>query len=1206
MWDIARRLGFSSGLVLEPSSGTGNFFGLAPKDITPRFVGVEFDSLTARIAQALYPQATVLHSGFQKVALPDDTFDLAIGNPPFGSESLRFQFKPELNGSSIHNQFFRASMDAVKPGGLQIMVVSRYLLDAQDSTTRAALARSAELVGAIRLPDTAFQENARTEVVTDVLILRKLTRAEQADMEAVFAAARSKPEKTADKERERQALAARMPEWIETTEVKDPLGGEPMRVNQYFADNKAMILGTLERSGSMRYENDITVRLDKGTDLGKMMQDAISRLPADLIDSSDTPLAATEKRFKDLSDALRIALEGHEPGSIAFEKDGTLIEVVERETSGGTFELMKRPLTAASPWSSRLSIDGDGNWYEVVVMTDDEGKPVKRKNAQGQATKFNMTEKVVYGAAENVPASLRLGEAKFERLVKLVKLRDLLKEQLSLEAENAETAPMEENRRELNAAYDAFVEAHGYISEDKNAALVSEMPDGALVNALEMSFRPEITPAKAKRMGEQPRKAEATKAAILSQRVVVPYSPPDKASSPADALVIALSESGTVDMGRIAGLLGTDEDGAIKALHTDQANPLIFHDPESNRWETRDQYLSGQVKRKLIAARAANLDRNISALEAVQPAPWGADQVTAILGSTWVPTPVYEDFIKHLTGEPGRVRFQQATNSFDVTAPNTAKGNEWKTDDATLSYLLQQTMNSAPIRLTWTDSEGKTHFKQEESALAAMKAKQIAAEFQDWVFADGKRRGDLVELFNEKFNTRVTRQHDGSHLLLPGKVPDMVISLRRHQKNAVWRGIIERFMLLDHVVGAGKTFTAIARAMERRRMGLSKKPMIVVPNHMVEQFTIDIYRLYPGAKVLAAGKKDFEKKNRRRLFAKIATGDWDIVVVPHSSFKFIAISPEAEERYLDAEITKAHEAVKEAEEQAIEDGHEGWRKPFNVKQAEALVEKLEARRDKLKHDNADRLLTFEQLGVDDLTVDEAHEFKNLYYSSKATDIRGMGNKSGSEKAYDLYQKVRVLRDSPTGTVTFMTGTPISNSAVEMYTVLRYLAAAELDELGLDHFDSWRAQYVDASEAWEPTESGGLKQVKRLGRTWSNMRSLMELYYSVTDAVSMEDIKQWYAEDNSGQAFPVPGVKGNERARVIVQPTEATKEALKDIISGFDGLDAIEDVKERNAERLRLMDRARKVSVDVRCLNQGYTEPEKGGKVWRVAQDDKRI
>jgi N12 class adenine-specific DNA methylase len=1204
MWGAVQRMGFKNGIVLEPSVGTGNFVGMTPEGVNPRFVGVEYDSLTARIATALYPQSAVLHSGFQKLAIPDGAFDLAIGNPPFGSESLSFQYKPELKGLSIHNQFFIASMDALKPGGVQAMVVSRYLMDAQDSTARLELAQRAKLLGAVRLPDTAFKENARTEVVTDIIFLQKLTPEEQRSMKDAVQALRSRPEKNADDERARLDLAAQVPEWVNTIKLADPLGGEDMVVNRYFAENRHMVVGVLERSGSMRGSSDITVRF-AGKDFDAQLNEALQRLPRDII-KNETPLEAIEKRHTDLVGSLQIGLEGLEHGSIVFNRNGQIEEVIERETPEGGYEFLRRPLNPDASWSDRLIMGADGKWFTVDDQLDAEGNKVKLVDASGKETKRNAKVRNTFESEADIPATMRLGQSRYERLVSLIGIRDLLKRQIILETEDSPAADMDSNREKLNKAYDDFVSKHGLLNSPKNEGLISDMPDGALIVALENNYKPTISKERAKKLGELPREESADKAPILSKRVVIPYEPPSKAASPADALIVTMAESGQVDLDRLAALLGTDHDGVIKLLHNDMTEPLIFFDPELKSWQTRDQYLSGQVKRKLLAAQETGVEKNIAALEAVQPEPWTADKVTAIISGTWIPVDVYESFIEHLTGERGKVVFSAITNSFSADVPNTAKAADYKTAHTDLPYLLNQMLNSMSIKATTKDADGNTIFLADETALANMNVKRIHEEFSDWVFADGDRRRRLVDIFNEKFNVRVQRQYDGSHLFLPGKVPDIIISMRRHQKNAIWRGIQERFTLYDHAVGAGKTFTAIARAMERRRMGLSRKPMIVVPNHMVEQFASDVYRLYPGAKMLAAGKKDFDTQNRRRLFAKIATGDWDIVIVPHSSFKFISISPEAEERYLEKEIQLAKDAIAEAEEQAAEDGHTGWRKPFNVKQAEALAEKLETRMAGLKAKKHDRLLTFEQLGVDDLTVDEAHEFKNLFYSSRMSGVRGMGDRSGSEKAYDLYQKVRVLRDSPTGSVTFMTGTPISNSAVEMYTMMRYLAADELKEQGLEHFDAWRAQYVDASTAWEPTESGRLKEVTRLGRSWSNMRSLMDLYYSFTDAVSIEDIQRWYEEDNNGQHFPIPKVKGGTRTKVIVQPTQAQKDLLQGILDGFDGLDSIENPNERNAARLRLMDRARKVSLDARAVDPSLDTKEVGGKLQVVSEQAKRI
>lgn len=1206
MWDMVRRLGYRGGLVLESSMGSGNFLGLAPKDMPNRFVGVEYDSLTARIGQALYPQATVLHSGFQKVPVADNAFMLNIGNPPFGSESLRFQFKPELQGVSIHNQFFRAGMDALRPGGIQAMVVSRFLMDAQDKSSRLALAAQARLVAAIRLPDTAFKENARTEVVTDILIFQKMDAGDQAAMQAAIT---EYNKLKANKKGADAAAAALVPSWVETVKVPDPLGGEAMNVNAYFAENPANVLGVMERSGSMQHGADITVRLDNPAELGELLRAAVQRLPEGIQNFQQDLLDATAARHKSMSDALRIAVANEEAGHIKASPDGKLQRVIERETPEGDFEFAYQEIDENSPWHESLSQNAEGQWYSMEPVLDEQGKNVKAMNAKGEATRKNLYERKVYAKPEDVPEKLRLGKLGMKRLSGLVGLRDLLKRQLVLETADAVPAMMEGNRKSLAAAYEAFVKANGPVGRATNMKLAMTMPDGGLIAALEVDYQPERTAEQAARSGLEAQKEKATPAPILRERVVPKYEPATKAASPSDALAITLAESGRVDMDRIASLLDMSPEQAGEALQQG-ADPLVFKDPETGLWETADAYLSGMVKRKLNAARAAGMTKNAQALEKVIPADWTAENVAVTMGATWVPPEIYADFVRHLVGGKARVSFSALTNSFSVSvdgAERTSMSN-WSSEGAPADYIITRILNSKAVTVTARDADGNTFIDKERTALAGLKAREIEAEFGDWVFKNGERRQRLVDVFNEKFNTRVVRQFNGQHLQLPGKVPDAILKMRRHQMNAIWRGIYERFMLVDHAVGAGKTFTAIARAMERRRMGLSRKPMVAVPNHLVEQWAADVYRLYPGAKVLAAGKKDFEAKRRRRLFGKIATGDWDIVIVPHSSFGFIGIAPETESRYLELEMAQAQAAIEDAWEQAREDGTDnGRRKPFNVKEAERLAEKIQARMDRLAEGVRDRLLTFEQLGVDDLTVDEAHEFKNLYYSSNLTGVRGMGDKTGSRKANDLYNKVRVLREQPTGSVTFLTGTPISNSAVEMFTMLRYLAADALDEMGLSHFDAFRAQFVEATPAFEPTESGRLKQVTRLGRTWSNMRSLMDLYYQVTDAVSLDDIKRFYAEDNPGREFPVPKVAGGkDRNLVAIKPTPAQEQGLKDVMDGFDGLDGIEDPYERNAERLRLMDRARKLSLDIRAVDPRSTSTEEGGKLQVVSENLKRI
>jgi N12 class adenine-specific DNA methylase/predicted RNA methylase len=1189
MWSAARRLGFTGGLALESSMGTGNFLGLMPDALVgnTRFVGVEYDPLTSQIGQQLYPNETVLNAGFQEVPLPENVFDLAIGNPPFGDQSLTFQFKPELRGVSIHNQFIRAALDAVKPGGLSIQVVSRYLMDKVDPSDRIALARKAKLVGAVRLPDTAFKENARTEVVTDVLFFQKLTAEEQAEVE-----------KLKDQE---------LPSWTRVTKVKDPLGGEDITVNDHYRRQPDMVLGTLERSGTMAHGADVTVRANTDTTLAAQLEQAIARLPAGIAMRPNEAVQRSLERYQSLSDSLRIGASGQERGAIVLE-DGKLVQVVERETPEGDHELTRRELTSTSPWSDTLLQDATGRWYTLEVATDADGKPVKAVGKDGKATKRNTFTRKFYEKESDISAGLLLGDTRRARLEDMVRLRDLFVRQINLETQDAGELAMETNRQALAKAYKAFTDRHGWVNDPANAALVANMPDGALILALETSYRPAITPAKAKALGEAVRGAIAAPAPILTRRVIPKYEPATKADSPADALAISLGETGRVDMARMASLLGTDEAGVVQALFEEPAAPLIFQDPETGAWEPASSYLSGNVRRKFIAAKSAGYAKNAAALERVQPEAWTAEQVTALLGSTWTPPQVYSDFFQHMTGTAPRITYSATTNAFSVIGARSseAKNSEWGAEGMRVEEIIDALINTRPIRV-YDRTEDGPRLNPEKTSLAQLKAKQIETEYADWVFADGERRRQLVDVFNEKFNTLVTRQYDGSHLVLPGKVPEAIIRMRRHQMNGIWRGVWEKAILYDHVVGAGKTFTAIARIMERRRMGLSKKPMIAVPNHLVEEWAAQAYRLYPGAKILAATKADFERSRRRKLFAKIASGDWDMVIVAHSSFGFIGIAPETEQRYLQQELDAAEQAVKDAEAAAAESGQAGFRKPFGVKEAERLRDRITARMERIKGGSKkDRLLTFEQMGIDDLTVDEAHEFKNLFYSSRLTDVKGMGNKTGSQKAFDLYNKVRLLQESPSGSIAFLTGTPISNSAVEMYSMMRYLIPEQLAELGLQHFDAWRAQYVSTDPGWEANETGRLQEVNRLGRTWSNMRSLMELYHSFTDSVSNDDIKKAYAEDHGGAEFPLPKVKGGDRQSIIIDPTPAQQSELERVIVGFDSLPNVTDPYERNIKRLRLMDRARKLSLDVRAASPGSASLETGGKLEVLSDNVKRL
>lgn len=1195
IWDGVQRLGFAGGAVLEPSVGTGNFLGLMPQELRgkSKVLAVEYDSLTARIAKQLYPNASVLHSGIQAVPLPRDYFSLAIGNPPFGNESLFFRYNRDVNQKTIHNQFFQASMDSVAEGGLLAMVVSHFLMDSADATNRLEMAWRAEFVDGIRLPDTAFKENARTEVVTDILFFRKRSAAEAADARTVVDAIRA-GKAVKDGTFVHDRIRREIEGWTNAVPWRGAPGTEStFSVNEYFMRNPAMVIGKIDATGTMYGSGSaLNVTLDDPAQFRPMLDRAIQRLPQ--VPARDRQANTSLASFEAMADAMRLAVDRVEVGAVTQAKDGTLKTVVSIDAGPGQPTLMREiPLTEHTPFNTDYSFNADGTWERTEDAVGEDGKPLKVVT-EGRATKRNQKVTTKYDRAEDIPERHKWGSKRISMLKDMLPIRDLVKAQLTLEMQDSPVRMIEANRAKLNKAYDAFVKTHGLLHSSAVEKIAMTMPDGGLALSVEENVGTDKEPS-------------YQKAAIMSRRVTSPPQRAEKAATPADAIAVSLSETGRLDMERITELLGEDAEKALTA----GPNPLAFFDPEAERWETADAYLSGLVRRKLHAAEHAGLDANIKALKEVIPADWTAAQITPNLGSAWIPTDVYADFVKWLGYSIAHVQYVPLTNSFSVDAGGKPKP-QWSTSGRAweAGEIVERLLNSQSLKVTYRDQDDRTIVDEEATAESQAKGNEIFNEFLDWAYRDDDRRTRLVSIFNEKFNTRVLRQRDGSHLQLPGKVPDQIVKLRRHQVNAIWRGITDPVVLYDHVVGAGKTFVAIARIMERRRMGLTRKAMVVVPNHLVGQWAADVTKLYPAAKVLAATKADFERKNRRRLFARIGSGDFDMVIIGHSSFGFVDMDTATEERFLMEELQEAQDAIRAAQEQAAENGEGGRFRPFGVAEAERLAAKLETRLEKLREGKRDRLLTFEEMGIDDLTIDEAHEFKNLAYSSRLTGVSGMGNKTGSKKAMDLHLKLRSLRERPGSSVAFLTGTPISNSVAEMYLLLKNLAPRELKELGIDNFDAWRSMFVSYASAWEPTEAGGMKEVTRLGREWMNMRSLMDLYYSVTDAVTLQDLKAVFAEENPGKKFPVPDVlsmrqgKG-DRLEQTIQPTPEQRRILRDIVAGFEELPQL-DVRERAAQRFRLMDQGRKVSLDARAIDPSIQVKDGTGKIGAVVKNVARI
>ncbi|KQT54617.1 hypothetical protein ASG43_03255 [Aureimonas sp. Leaf454] len=1099
VWRAAQRLGFKKGRVLEPSVGVGNFLGLRPDGVDARFTAVEYDDTTAAIAKALYGASDVHHQGFQDFTAPDGYFDLAIGNPPFGSQKLFDPKRAHLNNFSIHNMFFAKSVDLLRPDGVLAMVVSNSFLDAVvKDKARRYIAGKAEFLGAIRLPNDAFAKNAGTEVTTDIVFLRKLKDGEATTGES----------------------------WTDTAYVPDPLGGEDMPLNEYFVRNPDMMLGTFQRSGSMYRAGTTALIAKEGVDMEAALDAAISKLPRDVM-GDWTNEAVERSRAAQVDKTVKV-------GSMFLDEKG-----------------------------------------DVAVRGENFGTEARVESA-------GLTGKAL------------------ERAKGLIQIRDALTELRGLQlSDTANGRFLDEARAELNRAYDAFVKANGPISMDSNRRVFGEDPTWPQLAALEDNFDKGITPDAAKKTGETPRKPSAKKAAIFSKRTQSPYSPPTSAANAKDALTAALSVSGRVDMDFMSRLTNRSE-----ASLFDELSGLLFKTPDGSL-VTREDYLSGNVKAKLAAAREAakrdpSLAGNVSALEAVQPTDIEAADIDVKPGAHWVPGKYVADFINHITGAGGATAIYSRLSgqwSVQLGRVTEAAQVQYGTKDADVASTLRAALEQRAVQIFDQIDRDTRVLNQEKSEAATEKSRRIADEWRRWIWSDDARRRDLAALYNDQFNTTIPREYDGSHLTFPGKVGDDILKLRPHQANAVWRIVQGGTTLLDHVVGAGKTFTIVAAAMELRRTGFARKPMLVVPNHLVGQWAEDFLRLYPGARVLAATKKDFEAGNRKRLFARVSSGDWDAVIVAHSSFSKVALDADFQKEFFEEQMADIDDAIREMK--ASSAGEKGDDR--TVKQAEKQREALKEKLKRLSESGAkDDNLTFGELGVDALFVDEAHEFKNLAFITKQRGVMGLGNPTGSQKAMDMFMKTQfLLRRNGGRNVVHATGTPISNTMAEMYTVGRYLDHADMRERGVVHFDAWARQFGEVVTDWEISPSGKYKLTARFAK-FVNMPELMQRYGTFADVINRDDINRQLK--SQGKKLPIPKIKGGKPQNIIVPRSPDQASFIGVPAKDADGNDTENYPKgslvwrtenmpkrpEKGADNmLKIMGDARKAALDMRLVDGGY-------------------
>lgn len=986
-------LGFEKGKILEPAMGIGNFFGVMPENMRgSELHGVELDDLTGRIAKQLYPDADIQIKGFEKTAFANDSFDVVIGNVPFGNYKVNDK-DYNKNNFLIHDYFIAKSLDNVHPGGVVAVITSKGTMDKENDDIRKYIAQRAELLGAIRLPDTAFKANAGTEVVSDILFLQKRERPIEID-----------PDKEG---------------W-----VKLGVSADGFDVNNYFAEHPEMVIGDFKEV-SGRFGNEVTVKLDDPSMMKSLLSEAVQNI------KGEYKAAAVQKTSEINADVI--------------------------------------PAPAESRKFSFQAVNGELYYREA-------GDTMKKAAVKGKD--------------------------KIARAVAMVELRDTVRELLDLQMNNSDRSLDEaitESRAKLNKVYDAFVEKYGFVSEKKNKDAFKGDDDYQLLSALENEDKEHNT---------------YTKADIFEHNTVKPKTIAEHVETAQEALIISVAEKAKVDFDFMSELCGMDKDRMI-----DDLRGQIFRLPqEEEKYVTADEYLTGNIRKKIAELENApvgmDVSENRTALEKAIPTRVEAKDISVKLGSHWIDPEYIRQFIceKFNPDWNGRramtVQYSKAAGEWKIEDVNAASKKNYTATNAFGTHrmhaykILEGILNNSDLQVKdrkkdengyeMRDEKGNYILvvNQEETKAVRQVANLIKSEFQDWIFKDPERREKLVQTYNEMYNSIRPREYDGSHLNFVGMNSD--ITLKEHQKNAVARALYGGNTLLAHAVGAGKSYEMIAIAMDGKRLGLHTKSLFAVPNSLTEQMGNDFRKLYPNANVLVATKKDFEKANRLKLFAKIAANDWDAVIVGHTQFDRMGLSPEREQEYIKAELEKLREEL----EYATEYGE----KSFSVKKIENAIASYQDRLNKLNDAQVkDDFIDFEKLGFDKLFIDECHMYKNLATPTKMHNVSGLGS-GGSARSFNLLMKTKYMDELTGGKgMTFASGTPISNSMSEMYTLMRYLQADKLRELGINSFDRWASIFGETTTSMELSpEANGKYQMKTRFAKFQNLPELMNIFKECAD------------------------------------------------------------------------------------------------------------
>lgn len=1077
MYKALENMGFKNGNILEPSCGTGNFLGMVPETLkTSNLYGIELDSISGRIARQLYQKSSIAIEGYEKTELPDSFFDVAIGNVPFGDFKLNDK-RYDKNNFLIHDYFFAKTLDKVRPGGIVAFITSKGTLDKENPTVRKYIAQRAELLGAIRLPNSTFKNNAGTEVTSDIIFLQK-----------------------------RDGITDIEPDWVYLD--KDENG---ITMNNYFIENPDMIMGNMEMV-STRFGYDSACKLEDNSRLEDMLNNAITNIHTEI-----------------------------------NEYD---IEEVDEED---------------------LSIPADVN-VKNFSYTVVDGKVYFRENSKMYPQELAIT-------TEN-------------RVRGMIELRDCVRKLIDLQINDYPDEDIKKEQLKLNDLYDKFNKKYGLINSRANSIAFSNDSSYFLLCSLEILNE----------NGELERKAD-----MFSKRTIKPHIEITKVDNTNEALIISISEKAKVDMDFIMGLTGKTEEEIVNDLEGDIF--LIPTDGNEKKYVTQDEYLSGNVRKKLKEAEYYNsinpiYESNIKYLKEAQPKDLSASEISIRLGATWIPESVIKDFIKYLlepnyyNSEKIKVHYSEVNGEWNIENKSADKWNvkantTYGTSRANAYRIIEDSLNLRDTKIFdyEYDENGKRTqiLNKKETAIAQGKQEQIKLKFNEWVWSDPDRREMLTGIYNNLYNSIKNRDYDGSHISFGGINPE--IKLRSHQVNAIARILYGGNTLLAHEVGAGKTFEMVAAAMESKRLGLCNKSLFVVPNHIIEQFASEFLQLYPSANILVSTKKDFETANRKKFCSRIATGDYDAVIIGHSQFEKIPMSVERQVRILNQQLEDITRGIKELKENGGEN--------FSIKSLVKSQKSIQNKLDKLNsQDRKDDVITFEELGVDRLFVDEAHYYKNLYLYTKMRNVGGIAQ-TEAQKSSDLFMKCRYL-DELTGNrgVIFATGTPISNSMVELYTMQRYLQYDKLLDNHLQHFDSWASTFGETVTAIELAPEGtGYRSKTRFAKFY-NLPELMSLFKEVADIQTADTLN-----------LPVPKTNYNN---VVIKPSEMQLELVESF--GERAEKVRNKMVESNVDNmLKITNDGRKLALDQRLINEMLPDYETNKvsvcadniyKIWKENKEQK--